>query len=238
MKPHPLKQESGLSLGSEAPSVLHSVLQKESMDFDRRQIRRKIVEKLKERGEDEEIDILLNEDWDDDESIYEDTEIFPWKQREAAVQAAALGGKTEGRMEGYDSLERALQAHAHQLVYGRGRGFGWSSQHKTGGDPAVLLQQHKLESMQHLSDWSGSTNSRGREASKKSDSFRSMNTAKLAEMDIKEAHKRARYHRMLNLTYLFVAVLVVIAFVYYLESLKLNVYEVYVPVNNKVRKSG
>mmetsp|Transcript_25767 Transcript_25767/g.29457 ORF Transcript_25767/g.29457 Transcript_25767/m.29457 type:complete len:236 (+) Transcript_25767:33-740(+) len=234
IKPRPLKQESGLSIESDAPSVLHSAIQRESVDFDRREIRRKIVEKLKERGEDEEIGTtLLNDDFDDEETIYEDTEIFPWKQREAAVQAAALGGKTEGRMEGYDSLERALQAHAHQLVYGRGRGFGWSSQHKTDSGPPLLLQQHKLESMQHLSDWSGSTNSRVRDVDKmQTDGSGPGNPAVLAERDIKEARKRARFYRLLNWTYVLVAILMFLVFAYYIESLKLSTYEVYVPAND------
>ena len=141
------------SINLDAPSK--TAIQKEGIEYDRRQIRRKLRERLQERGEySEEGDDV---DVGDEESVYEDTEFFPWKQREAAVEAAALGGKTEGRMEGFDSLERALQAHTHKLHYGRGRDFGWSNQQNIIG---LLGERPKalLSTRNQLTDWTSFRN--------------------------------------------------------------------------------
>ena len=140
------------SLQSEASSGERATLQREAMEYDRRQIRRQLSEKLRERGLDPDVEIVnVESEWDDEETVYDDTEFFPWKQRDAAVEAATMGGQTEGRMEGFDSLERALHSHQHQIHYGHGSGSGWSKQSDAGRH--LLSTQNKLRSMRQSTDW-------------------------------------------------------------------------------------
>lgn len=222
--------ESGVS-GTSTASTSRSLLQKEAMEYDRRQIRRKLADTLRERGIDPEEEDL-EENSDDDESVYDDTEFFPWKQREAAVQAAAAGGKTEGRMEGFDSLERALQAHQHQIHYGRGKGFGWSAQHK-GSSSALLQTQNKMKSMRQLTDWT---------------SFRDLNQSTKGSNDIdiegegfqdelqghiendaKTAKRGYRQQALLSTLYLLIAIGATLGFAYYIETIKIDTYQTYLP---------
>lgn len=199
------------------------------MDYDRRQIRRKLADTLRDRGVDPEEELKEDfDDVDDDESVYDDTEIFPWKQREAAVQAAAAGGKTEGRMEGFDSLERALQAHTHQIHYGRGKGFGWSSQHKASSS-ALLQTQNKLQSMRQMTDWT---------------SFRDLNQAgattgdvekadfqdeNQASTDAKATKMNFRNTALLSTLYILIAIGATMGFAYYVETIKIDTYQTYLP---------
>mmetsp|Transcript_20508 Transcript_20508/g.30827 ORF Transcript_20508/g.30827 Transcript_20508/m.30827 type:complete len:283 (-) Transcript_20508:1630-2478(-) len=213
-----------------AATVFHSDLTRESMDFDRRQIRRQIEDKIRASGKNPE-DEIADEEWDDAETIYEDQEAFPWKQREAAVQAAAMGGKTESRMEGYDSLERAIQAHEHQLIYGRGRAFGWTAQKKNGSSSLVssVLEKQKLKSMQFLTTWASFKNID--EAEELSVLTRGKSEVKLdpEQQDKVDQRKNNRYKRMRDILYLLIAVGTLIGFAVYLESAKASNYDVYIP---------
>lgn len=216
-----------------AATVFHSDLTRESMDFDRRQIRRQIEAKIIARGRNPE-DEIADEEWDDAETIYEDQEAFPWKQREAAVQAAAMGGKTEGRIEGYDSLERAIQAHEHQLIYGRGRAFGWAAQKKGGAGSSLVssvLEKQKLKSMQFLSTWASFKNID--EAEELSMPSRGGGTGEVKldpeQQDKIDQRKNNRYQRMRDILYLLMAVGTLIGFAVYLESVKGSNYDVYIP---------
>lgn len=203
-----------------------SILQKEAMDYDRRQIRRIVADKLKERGIDpEEETAELGEDFDDEESVYDDTEFFPWKQREAAVHAAAVGGKTEGRMEGFDSLERALQAHHHQLHYGRGRSFGWSAQQKSASS-SLMQKQAKLQSIKQLTDWTSFQDlDKGDDASTATEKTEVDNAAK----DVKAAKKRSRNSTLLSTLFILIALGATLGFAYYIETIKINSYQSYLP---------
>mmetsp|Transcript_15440 Transcript_15440/g.25710 ORF Transcript_15440/g.25710 Transcript_15440/m.25710 type:complete len:271 (-) Transcript_15440:783-1595(-) len=220
--------ESGVSNASSEGSSRSRVLQKEAMEYDRRQIRRKLADTLRDRGIDPEEDDD-EENVEDDDSVYDDTEIFPWKQREAAVQAAAAGGKTEGRMEGFDSLERALQAHQHQIHYGRGKGFGWSSQHKASSSN-LLQTQNKLKSMRQLTDWTSF-----RDLSQNPDDGGDIEEDfqdeldGLVESDKKAAKKTHRHNSLLSTLYLLIAIGATLGFAYYIETIKIDTYQTYLP---------
>lgn len=218
-----------------AATVFHSDLTRESMDFDRRQIRRQLEEKIRLRGRNPNDEIVDGDYWEDAETIYEDHEAFPWKQREAAIQAAAMGGKTESRMEGYESLERSLQAHEHQLIFGRGRAFGWAAQKRFTGSSSLVssvLEKQKLKSMSFLSTWA---------------SFKNIDEAKElymlhrggggvgngesvpAQQDKLDERKNNRYKRMRDILYIMIAIGSLIGFAAYLESVKVSNYDVYIP---------
>mmetsp|Transcript_29492 Transcript_29492/g.43558 ORF Transcript_29492/g.43558 Transcript_29492/m.43558 type:complete len:280 (-) Transcript_29492:1760-2599(-) len=246
------KERSGKSLASEisetsavsaatlssvesAATVFHSDLTRESMDFDRRQIRREIESKIRARGEDPEVEIVDDQEWDDAETIYEDQEYFPWKQREAAVQAAAIGGKTDGRVEGYDSLERAIQAHEHQLIYGRGRGFGWAAQKNSNSTlVSSILEKQKLKSMTFLSTWASLKNMD--ESDEVSVVSKGEKTATLnpEEQDKVDARKNSQYRRVRDILYLLIAIGSFLGFAFYLETVKAGNYDLYVPETDKV----
>ena len=258
-----LSQSSRRSLGEELSSTddmgslmsTRNTLQRESIEYDRRQIRRKMAQRMRERGEDlMEEDPLLTDlegrssmDEDEDESVYEDTEIYPWKQREAAVQAAAVGGKTEGRMEGFDSMERALQAHQHKLHYGRGKGFAWSLQQKNKTRSSLLLQkQRSMASQQSLTDWQSfrqldisdnelSSSRRSDQATrgrmKGDDDVGDGSSPEEAERrsDEKLMRKTARRERFVHTLVLLAAVGTVVGFAIYMEILKIDTYQTYLP---------
>ena len=216
-----------LEIGNSSAS--RTMMQQEAMEYDRRQIRRNLAEKLKARGLDPEVEMAsMDEVWDDEESVYDDTETFPWKQREAAVHAAAVGGKTEGRMEGFDSLERALQAHHHQIHYGRGSGFGWSAQQKSSSRD-LRSTQHKLNSMRQLTDWTSfkdlsQTSSEQRDVR---DGYHDDDD--LEEKHAKETRKVERQKKLLSTLYVLVAIGATAGFAYYIEILKINTYQSYIP---------
>jgi hypothetical protein len=213
----------------DAPTKLD--LQREGIEYDRRQIRRKLRERLLDRGEDleEDDDVAV----DDEESVYEDTEFFPWKQREAAVEAAALGGRTEGRMEGFDSLERALQAHTHKLHYGRGRGFGWSNQQQHSG---VLGERQRSNEVvrNQLTDWTSFRNLNVEvDAVEEKSENREEDTNQLIQnqvKDLKAMKAQQRHANMLNTVYLLSAIILCLGFAYYVEVLKIDTYESYLPL--------
>ena len=223
------------SINLDAPSK--TAIQKEGIEYDRRQIRRKLRERLQERGEySEEGDDV---DVGDEESVYEDTEFFPWKQREAAVEAAALGGKTEGRMEGFDSLERALQAHTHKLHYGRGRDFGWSNQQNIIG---LLGERPKalLSTRNQLTDWTSFRNitSQSDVMENKPAPVEAKNTELEIEKknnvkDFKAMKAQQRTTNMINTVYLLSAIGVCLGFAYFIETLKLDTYQSYLPEEYK-----
>lgn len=238
-----LPEISGIaeSINLDAPSK--TALQKEGIEYDRRQIRRKLQERLQERGEylEESDDV----DVGDEESVYEDTEFFPWKQREAAVEAAALGGRTEGRMEGFDSLERALQAHTHKLHYGRGRDFGWSNQqNKVGllGERPKTLQSTRNQ----LTDWTSFRNittSQTDVTENKPAPVEMGNTELETERknhvkDLKAMKAQQRSSNMINTIYLLSAIGVCIGFAYFIETLKLDTYQSYLPEEYKQQASN
>lgn len=210
-------------------------LQKEGIEYDRRQIRRKLRERLQERGEDleDEQDIGARED---EVSVYEDTEFFPWKQREAAVEAAALGGKTEGRMEGFDSLERALQAHTHKLHYGRGRAFGWSNQKQHSGSIAERGKS-LLGSKTQLTDWTSfrdlsiaHENSGETKVATVETKQAQLDEAQRNRMkDIKAMKTQKRNSNILKTIYIVSAIGVCLGFAYYIEKLKIDNYQNYLP---------
>lgn len=216
-----------LEVGNSSGS--RSMLQHESMEYDRRQIRRILAEKLKERGIDPEAEMVrIDEVWDDEESVYDDTESFPWKQREAAVQAAAVGGKTEGRMEGFDSLERALQAHHHQIHYGRGSGFGWAAQQKASSRD-LMSTKNKLNSMRQLTDWT-SFKDLAQPASEQGDvRDGSKDDNDLEEKFAKETRRIERQKKLLSTLYVLIAIGTTAGFAYYIETLKVNTYQSYIP---------
>jgi hypothetical protein len=223
-----MRQESSRSLDSDSSfSVAKADLQREAMDLDRRQIRRQLEEKLRERGLDPDKEMIVESELKgvDDETVYEDIEMFPWKQREAAVHAAAIGGRTEGRVEGLDSLERALQSHQHQLHYGRGKGFGWSAQQHRYSTAALIQKQQQINSMRQLTDW---TSFRDLSQSQSSGDL-STQEATQEQMDAKKARKRARNAKLLNTIYVLVAIGVVLGFAYYIETVKVGTYETYLP---------
>ena len=216
------------SLETGDSSASRTMLQREAMEYDRRQIRRQMAEKLKARGRDPEVEMVgIDEEWDDEESVYDDTEFFPWKQREAAVHAAAVGGKTEGRMEGFDSLERALQAHQHQIHYGRGSGFGWSAQQKS-SSRALLNTQNKLNSMRQLADWT-SFRDLAQAASDQRELDGHPDGNDLERMHAKETRKSVRRNKLLSTLYVLIAIGATAGFAYYIETLKVNTYQSYVP---------
>lgn len=211
-------------------------LQREGIEYDRRQIRRKLRERLLERGEDLEED---DDAVDDEESVYEDTEFFPWKQREAAVEAAALGGRTEGRLEGVDSLERALQAHTHKLHYGRGRGFGWSSQQLQSGALGERQRMNELARNQ-LTDWTSfrhlnvEVDEREDKTGKKEGATNSL-MQDLAK-DLKAMKAQQRHSNIMNTVYLLSAIMVCSGFAYYIEVLKIDTYQAYLPSDKTAEK--
>jgi len=217
--------ESGTSSAS---VVQRSTLQREAMEYDRRQIRRQMAEKLKERGLDPETELFENNEWEDEESVYDDNESFPWKQREAAVQAAAVGGKTEGRMEGFDSLERALQAHQHQIHYGRGREFGWSAQQKKSGS-ALMQTQHKLNSMRQLTDWTSFRDLTQVTSDKGQMVDPLLNDHVDLVQDAKSTKKRSRNNILMSTLYVLVALGATLGFAFYIETLKIDTYQSYLP---------
>ena len=217
------------SLQSEALSGSRATLQREAMEYDRRQIRRQLSEKLIERGIDPEVEIVdVEDEWDDEGTVYDDTEFFPWKQRDAAIQAAAVGGQTEGRTEGFDSLERALHAHQHQIHYGHGSGFGWSKQSDAGRN--LLSTQNKLLSMRQSTDWSSF-----RDLSQSSEHGGGGVVADeiLAANDDVALHEAARTRRSAWRIKLCSSILVLIAvgttlgFAYYIETLKVETFHAY-----------
>jgi hypothetical protein len=196
------------------------------MEYDRRQIRRKIADRLRERGVDPEEEVKEDFVDDDEESVYDDAEIFPWKQRDAAVQAAAAGGRTEGRMEGFDSLERALQAHTHQIHYGRGKGFGWSSQRKASSS-ALLQTQNKLQSMRQMTDW---TSFRGlNQVTKGGDAEEDSGDEIQVTTDAKAAKRNFRNNALLSTLYILIAIGATMSFAYYVETVKIDTYQTYLP---------
>jgi hypothetical protein len=216
------------SLGSRESSFSRKPLQRESIEYDRRQIRRIMADKLVARGLIPDVEMVnIEEDWEDDESIYDDTEFYPWKQREAAVAAASVGGKTEGRMEGYDSLERALNAHQHQIHYGRGSNFGWSAQQKTMSSTLRNTQElvRSLNNNYKQSTWT---------------SFRDLGQVQM-EDDIGDGsdvltqspnqHGRtnSRESKMFAGIIVLVAIVATVGFAFYIELLKIQHYEFKMP---------
>lgn len=83
----PIKEESNRLVVKASPSVFLSERQKKAIELDRRQLRRKIAEKLEARGEKEDFESLFNDYDDDERTVYDDLELFPWRQREAAIDA-------------------------------------------------------------------------------------------------------------------------------------------------------
>jgi hypothetical protein len=218
--------ESGVSSNA---SVSRSLLQKEAIDYDRRQIRRKLADTLRDRGVDPEEELKEDyEDGDDDESVYDDTEVFPWKQREAAVQAAAAGGKTEGRMEGFDSLERALQAHTHQIHYGRGKSFGWSAQHRSSSS-SLLQTQHKLQSMRQTTDWTSFRDLNQAAKDNGGDFEEDFQDEIQATTDAKARKKKFRSNTLLSTLYILIAIGATMGFAYYVETIKIDTYQTFLP---------
>lgn len=210
---------------NEGKELSRTLLIHEGVNYDRRQIRRRVEDRLRERGIDVEQEVVdLEENDDDDASVYEDTEEYSWKQRDAAVHAAAMGGKTEGRLEGFDSLERALQAHEHQIHYGRGRGFGWSSQQKASDE--LVGDAHKAESMNNLTDWASFRNLE--EAAQEREEA---GNAEIQQMkkDAKAARVSARNVKMLSTVYILAAIVAVLGFGYFVETVKINSYQTYLP---------
>lgn len=225
--------QSVRSLQFEASSSQRETLQREAMEYDRRQIRRHLTEKLRERGIDPEVEIVdIESEWDDEGTVYDDTEFFPWKQRDAAVQAAAVGGQTEGRMEGFDSLERALHAHQHQIHYGRGRGFGWSKQSDAGR--SLLATQQKLQAMRQVSDWtsfqdlSQSTDHGGIG----SDEMAAAND-EVHQHHAAQTRKSAWRIKLCSTLLVLLAIGTTIGIAYFIETLKVDSFQGYADVGSK-----
>ena len=232
------------------------VLQREGQEYDRRQIRRRMADRLAKKGftmteilvEDPAGAESSNHD-EDNESVYDDTELYPWKQREAAVQAAAVGGRTEGRMEGFDSLERALQAHQHKLHYGRGRGFGWSSQAGADEDKkkrktTILESRAAAQAENSLNnsstDWTSFRNlDKQQEKQKQQQEAEEAAAVKQKadagfvhhsyEQDSKLAKAQQRQHLILSTLYLLSALGILVGFAYYIETMKIDTYQTYLP---------
>lgn len=226
------QRQSVRALLSEASSSPEEALQREAMEYDRRQIRRQLSEKLKERGLDPDVEIVdIESEWDDEQTVYDDTEVFPWKQRDAAVQAAAVGGLTEGRMEGFDSLERALHAHQHQIHYGRGRGFGWSKQ--TDAGRSLLATQQKLQSMRQVSDWTSF-----RDLSQPSD-HSGTGSERMAAADDEvhqynaaQTRKGAWRIKLCSTLLVLLAIGTTIGIAYYIETLKVESFQGYADIGS------
>jgi hypothetical protein len=214
------------SLGSRETSSSHKPQQREAIEYDRRHIRRILEAKLIARGLTPEVEMVnIEEKWDDEESVYDDTEFFPWKQREAAVAAAIVGGKTEGRMEGYDSLQQALNAHQHQIQYGRSSVFGWSAQQKN-QSTSLRNTQEFVRNLNQQSAWS---------------SFRDLGQAQM-EDDLRSGSNgvtpTSSQHSQINLRennkvfaviIVLVAIVATVGFAFYIELLKIQHYEFKMP---------
>ena len=265
-EPALLPQDDDAMIGRESEVLTpKSALQREGIEYDRRQIRRKVRSMLQERDQDDRFDSSddennfgddigglggnssrsrRNEDdlsiVSDEESVYEDTELYPWKQREAAVRAAAMGGQTEGRMEGFDSLERALQAHQHKLHYGRGKGFAWSLQQKDKNRSSLLLQKHRSTAAMTMaggSEWQSFRNldnetvaelsSRGGQSST-AEAPVSMETREMILSQKEEARRRKKMN-LVNTLVLLVAICSMVGFAYFLTILKVDNYAAYLP---------
>mmetsp|Transcript_10944 Transcript_10944/g.16125 ORF Transcript_10944/g.16125 Transcript_10944/m.16125 type:complete len:267 (-) Transcript_10944:183-983(-) len=227
----PVKQHSSRSVVKASPSVFLSERQKEAIDIDRRQLRRKVAAKLKDRDENEDLDLLLSSDCDDAMTIYEDLEELPWRQREAAIDAGVSDGVTESRMEGIESLMNTLQVYYSHNGYGRGPGFGWSSQNKR-----WISHQEKLSTMRHLLI-STSTQQVGTMVEKLEKKKKAMEKMDLERQYEHEAHKQRRFRKMLSLLYILIGVASFLGFAYYVETMKINTFEAYLPNGISISKS-
>jgi hypothetical protein len=138
-------------------------------------------------------------------------------------------------------------AHTHKIQYGRGKGFGWSQQKKMYDDNKSTTDMMSLG--RELTDWesfkklqsslastmsltSTDPSSRGTASLSKNQSIKKKKKKKRTtyeQDDVRQTQKQRRNRRLLNSLYITIAVGALMAFAYYIESIKIHSYKTYLP---------
>jgi len=234
------------STSTPSPAVSLSSRNRTSIEYDRRQLRRNLKEKLKERGEldegDENGENADDDDKSDDETIFDDVHDHPWRVRESAIEAEALCGKTESRIEGLDSLNTSLQTYHEQ----KNRtdyvpGVGWSAleSSRQANEQKRLMSFHKkLKYLKHMETWHKLQGDKGTELQKKAARSSSI-TSFISSSNFGEAEATGlgRWNRrLLSMLFVILGLASFMGFAYYIESFKLTSYGMYLPEGVAARK--
>lgn len=142
-----------------------------------------------------------------------------------------MEGQTQGRMEGIESLQNTLHAYYSDVGFGHGPGFGWSSQHHR-----WISHQQKLNSMRHLMV-SASTQHSNMLNEKLEKQRRLMDSMDVERQYEQEAHKRKRFGKILNILYILIGIASFLGFAYYVEIIKINTFQAYLPNGISLSKS-
>jgi hypothetical protein len=224
-------------------------LRKAEMEFDRRQIRLKLAEKLETIGQNEDAEVLFKEAFVDEVFDEDPGEDFPWKQREAVVAAAARGGVSEDRSEGFDSMELALKAQTSAIQnFGNARTF-YQPRTMTRSARALADWSSYNQASQHSLSSNTTTSDPYRNISKGSltTSLSSQNSSK--KQGLCEDNDSIRRDQLLEqqdsttpqlfkCMYLLMAISAVIGFVYFTVYFKIGFYQSAPPGNYQLKGNG
>lgn len=213
-------------------------LRKAEMEFDRRQIRLKLAEKLETMGQNDDAEVLFREAFVDEVFDEDPGEDFPWKQREAVVAAAARGGVSEDRSEGFDSMELALKAQTSAIQnFGNARTF-YQPRTMTRSARALAdwglynqTSQHSLSTTSSDKDRITSNGSLTTSLNSKSKQAPGEDNDSIHRAHLLEQQDNAM-PAVFNCLYLLLAITAVVCFVYFTVYFKIGFYDSALPPGN------